>query len=124
MNDMDVRTKMTEYQMTPEVSDHLDGKLAQIEKTLGGGSELARLEVELGRATGHHKHSEYLYVAELQLIRPGEQRLVASNHEPTIDAAIDNANDELLRQLRQEKRLHARVWRRGGALAKRLLRLE
>jgi ribosome-associated translation inhibitor RaiA len=121
---MDIRVKTSDFQMTSEVSDHLDDKLAHIEKTLGGESEQTRMEIELGRATGHHKHSEYLYVAELQLIRPGTQRLVARNHEPTIDAAIDNAQGELMRQLRQEKRLHARVWRRGGALAKRLLRLE
>jgi ribosomal subunit interface protein len=121
---MDIRTKTTDYQMTSEVSDHLDGKVAQIEKTLGSEADVTRIEIELGRATGHHKHSEYMYVAELQLIRPGEPRLVARNHEPTIDAAIDNAQDELLRQLRQGKKLHARMWRRGGAFAKRLLRLE
>lgn len=121
---MDIRTKSTDYQMTPEVSDHLDEKLAHIEKMIGAEADQSRIEVELGRATGHHKHSEYLYVAEIQLIRPGIARLVAKNHEPTIDAAIDNAQEELVRQLRQEKRFHERLWRRGGAFAKRLLRFE
>jgi ribosome-associated translation inhibitor RaiA len=50
--------------------------------------------------------------------------LVASNHEPTVNAAIDNAKDELMRQLRQDKKLHSRLWRKSGAFAKRLLRLE
>lgn len=121
---MDIRVKTTEYQMTPEVAAYLDDKIAQIEKSAGPNPEQARVEVELGKATGHHKHSEYLYFAEIQLIRPGETRIVARNHEPTVNSAIDNANGELLRQLHQEKKLHTRVWRKGGALAKRLLRLE
>jgi ribosome-associated translation inhibitor RaiA len=121
---MDVRTKTTEYQMTPEVSDYLDDKLAQIEKSAGSGSEQARCEVEIGRAAGHHKHSEYMYFAEIQFMRPGSARLVARNHEPTVNAAIDNAKEELVRQMQREKRLHTRVWRKGGAFAKRLLRLE
>jgi len=121
---MEVRVKTTEYQMTPEVSNYLEDKIAQIEKSAGADWAQARIEVEVGRATGHHKHSDYMYFAEFQVLRPGNSRLVATNHEPTVNAAIDNAKDELLRQLRQEKKLHARVWRKSGALAKRLLRLE
>lgn len=121
---MDVRVMTTEYQMTPEVSDYLDEKLAQIEKNIGADSVQSRVEVEVGRATGHHKHSDHMYFAEIQLIRPGMARVVARNHEPTVNAAIDNAKDELLRQMHREKKLHSRLWRRSGALAKRLLRLE
>lgn len=121
---MEVRTKTSDYQMTPEVSDYLDQRISHIEKFVGDSPVETRIEVELGRATGHHKHSEYSYFAELQLMRPGMPRLVARNHEPTVNAAIDNAKDELLRQLRQDKRLHSRLWRKSGALAKRLLRLE
>ncbi|HEV3245544.1 MAG TPA: HPF/RaiA family ribosome-associated protein [Candidatus Paceibacterota bacterium] len=121
---MNIRVKTNEYQLTPEASEYLDDKLAQIEKNTGVDSLQARVEVELGRAAGHHKHSDHMYFAELQLVRPGMARLIARNHEPTINAAIDNAKDELLVQLRREKRLHSRLWRRSGAFAKRLLRLE
>ena len=121
---MEIRIKTNEYQMTPEVSSFLDEKAAQIERIVGADAQQARLEVEIGRAAGHHKHSDYMYFAEFQLVRPGSQRLIASNNEPTVNAAIDNAKDELLRQLGKEKKLHRRVWKRGGALAKRLLRLE
>jgi ribosomal subunit interface protein len=121
---MDIRTKTNEYQMTPEVEAYIDERVAHVEKFLKGEAEQARMEVELSRAAGHHKHSEHMYFAEFQLIRPGVPLVVARNHEPTVNAAIDNAKNELLRQLRQEKRVHVRVWRRGGSLAKRLLRLE
>lgn len=121
---MDIRVKTNEYQITPEISNYLDEKLTQIEKHVGSETGAARIEVELARDGGHHKHSEYMYFAEIQLVRPGRARLVASNHEPTVNAAIDNARDELVLQLRKEKRLHNRLWRQGGAFAKRLLRLE
>ncbi len=110
--------------MTPEISGYLDERLAHIEKHLGAVGDQARMEVEIGRAEGRHKHSEYHYFAEIQLMVPGSARLVARNNEPTINASIDNAKDEMLRQLRREKSLHNRVWRKGGAFAKRLLRLE
>lgn len=121
---MDIRMRTIEYEMNPEVSEYLEQRLAHIEKFLGDEAVQARLEVELGRATGRHKHSDYLYIAEFQLVRPGQSRLVARNNEPTINAAIDNAKDELLRQLRQDKKSHSRFWKKSGALAKRLLRLE
>ncbi len=121
---MELRVKTNEYQMTPEISGYLDEKLAQIEKHIVPDAATAGVEVELAREGGRHKHSEYMYLAEIQLVRPGRTRLVARNHEPTVNAAIDNARDELILQLRTEKRLHNRLWRQGGAFAKRLLRLE
>ena len=121
---MDIRVKASDYQMTPEVSKYLDEKIAQIETLIGAEADQSRVEADVGRATGHHKHSEYMYFAELQLLRPGWPRLVAKNHEPNVNSAIENAKEELLRQIRHEKKLHARVWRRGGALAKRLLRID
>lgn len=121
---MEIRIKTTDYQMTQEVSNYLEERLSHIEKFLSDGVASARVEVEVGKAEGHHKHSEHQYFAELQLVRPGFSRLVAKNNEPTINAAIDNAKDELMRQLRQDKRLHTRVWRKGGAFAKKLLRWE
>ena len=121
---MDIRTRTTDYQMTPEVSEYLDERVSHIEKFLGSDASNARIEVELGKAEGRHKHSEYQYFAEFQLVRPGFPRIVAKNHEPGVNAAIDNAKEELLRQLRQDKKLHARLWRKSGAFAKRLLRLE
>lgn len=121
---MDIRIKTNDYQMTPEISDYVDERVAHIEKFLKGDAEQARMEVELSRVAGHHKHTDHMYFAEFQLIRPGVPVIVARNNEPTVNAAIDNAKAELLRQLRQGKQAHIRVWRKGGALAKRLLRLE
>ena len=120
---MDVRTRATGFELSPETSAYLDQKLASLEKVLGTDAELARCEVELSRSGGAQRHGEYVWLAEIQIIYPGGRRLVARNQEPTINAAIDNAQDEAMMQLRKERRLHSRVLRRTGAAVKRWMRL-
>src|ERR1700685_3230326 len=115
---MDIRIKATDYDITPEVADYLDERLAHIEKFLGGDAQEARMEVELGRAEGHHKKSEYQWFAELQLSRPGMERCVARNSEPTMNAAIDNARGELMHQLRKDKTANVRKDRKDAAKIK------
>ncbi len=121
---MDIRIRTIEYDITPQVSTYLNERIAQIEKMLGAEGESARCEVELGKAAGHHKHTNHQWFAELQLIRPGLERLVAHNHEPNVNAAIDMAKDELLNQLRKNKTSHARSERKQAAKGKQLMREE
>ncbi|MBV9159403.1 MAG: HPF/RaiA family ribosome-associated protein [Candidatus Kaiserbacteria bacterium] len=119
---MNTRIKQTDYEMTDKVADYLDGRLAAIERMLGDDADETRCEVEVGRATGRHKHSDYQYFAEIIVKRGAAPRLVARNHEPSINAAIDNAKDEMLRQLRKEKTARKSKGRRDAGKAKRLIR--
>jgi ribosome-associated translation inhibitor RaiA len=120
---MDLRIRATDFQMNTATSDYLQQRLASIEKMLGSDAELARCEVELGRSGGAQRHGEYVWFAEIQVIYPGGERVVARNQEPSINAAIDNAKDEAMVQLRKNKRLHTRVLRRTGAAIKRWMRI-
>ena len=119
---MENRIKATNYEMTAETSDYLASRLAHIEKLLGDDAELARCEVELGRDAGRPRHGAYVWFAEIQVIYPGGHRLRATNHSESINGAIDDAKEELERQVKRERKLHIRLARRGGALAKRLMR--
>jgi ribosomal subunit interface protein len=119
---MDIRIKAADYDMTARVSDYLDERMAAIEKLLGDDAALTRCEVELGRATGRHKHSDYQWFAEIQVKRPGAETLVARNHESSINAAIDNAKDEMLRQLRKKKTAKTSKGRKDEIQAKRMIR--
>lgn len=96
-------------------------RLAPIEKLLGDDAELARCEVELGRS-GAQRHGEYTWFAEIQIVSPGSDRVIARNQEPTVNAAIDNAQEEAMMQLRKQKKLHVRVLRKTGAAVKRWMR--
>lgn len=121
---MDLRTKTTDYQMTPEVASYLGEKIASIERLLGTDSHGARLEVELGRDTGRMQHGAHVWFAEMTLSVPGGAHARATNRASTINAAIDDVKEELEKQIRRSKKLHKRLIRKGGALAKRLLRLQ
>lgn len=119
---MDVRVRSADFQITTETSEYLQQRLASIEKLLGSDAAHARCEVELSRAGGAERHGAYTWCAEIQVIYPGGERVVARNQEPTVNAAIDNAKDEVTMQLRKNKRLHTRVLRKTGAAVKRWMR--
>lgn len=120
---MDIRTRTTDFQLTEATADYLQQKLDAIAKLLGDDARHARCEVELGRSGGAQRHGEYTWFAEIQIMYPGGSHIVARNQEPSINAAIDNAKEEVAMQLRKEKRLHTRVLRKTGAAVKRWMRL-
>jgi ribosomal subunit interface protein len=121
---MDIRIKSTDYQMTPETATYLDERLAHIEKLLDRDAELARCEVEVGRDAGRPRHGANIWFAEINISQPGERLIRATNHSESINGAIDDAKEEIARQIRREKKVHIRMWRKGGAFAKRLMRLD
>ncbi len=105
-------------------TEYLSDRLTHVEKLLAGDAELARCEVELGRDAGRPRHGENIWYVEIQVLRPGQPSLRATNRSESINGAIDDAKAELERQIRNEKRVHTRFLRSSGAFAKRLLRLE
>jgi ribosomal subunit interface protein len=121
---MEIRIRTTDYHMTQEVAAYLNERLRSLEKFLDAEiMESARCEVEIGRAAGRPRHGANIYFAEIQVIYPGEERFIrATNNSESINGAIDDAKDEVLRQLRREKKLHIRVARRAGAFAKGMMR--
>lgn len=121
---MDIRVKATNYEINQPTSDYLNSRLLHIAKLLGDDAVLARCEVELGRDAGRPRHGEYVWFAEMLITYPGGPAIRATNHSESINGAIDDAKAELERQIKRERKLHIRLYRKGGALAKRLLRLE
>jgi ribosomal subunit interface protein len=121
---MDIRIKADGFEMTEAMSAYLDERLKHIEKLLANDAELTRCEVELGRDAGRPRHGANILYVEMQLFRPGEPSLRATNHSESVNGAIDDAKAELERQLGNEKRVNTRELRKGGEEAKRLLREE
>ncbi|MFA7309691.1 MAG: HPF/RaiA family ribosome-associated protein [Candidatus Paceibacterota bacterium] len=118
---MDIRIKTTDYQPTPEVSQYLNERLASIEKLLDTDAKLARCEVEIGRDAGRPRHGANIWFAEINVKHPGGTLFRVTNNSESINGAIDDAKEEIAQQIRREKKVHIRMWRKGGALAKRLL---
>ena len=119
---MDIRVKATDYQMTSETAAYIDQRIATLEKLLGDEVGVARCEVEVGRDAGRPRHGSNIWFAEIRLIVPGQAPVYARNNSESVNGAIDDVKEEVERQLRRERKLHIRMYRRGGALAKRLMR--
>ncbi len=119
---MDIRVKATNYELTPEVESYLDERLKSLEKFIGVDLDIVRCEVELGRDAGRPRHGANIWFAEIAVIIPGRERVYARNNSESINGAIDDVKEEVERQLLRERKLHRRIFRKGGAILKRIMR--
>ncbi len=119
---MDIRIKATSYEITPDVRAYLDQRIASLKKFLGGYEDVARIEAEVGRDAGGQRHGANMWFAEMQVIVPGQERVYARNNSESVNGAIDDVKEEVERQLLRGRKLHIRLMRKSGALAKRVMR--
>lgn len=119
---MDIRVKATNYELTSEVEKYLDERLRSLEKFIGADLDVVRCEVELGRDAGRPRHGKNLWFAEIAVIIPGRDRVYARNNSESINGAIDDVKEEIERQLLRYRKLHRRIFRKGGAILKRIMR--
>ena len=119
---MDIRIKATNYELTPEVESYLDERLKSLEKFIGADLNVVRCEVELGRDAGRPRHGANIWFAEMCILRPGRNRIYARNNAEGVNAAIDDVKKEVERQLLRDRQLHRRIFRKGGAILKRIMR--
>ena len=118
---MDIRIKTTDYQAPAEVSAHIDSRIGIIEKALPfDQAEHARCELEVGKGVGNVKHGE-IWFAEINLIASGK-RMRATAEAENVNMAIDEAKDEIIRQVRKHQQLHRRILRKGESMIKNALR--
>ena len=117
---MEIKIKATGYEMTPETSQYLAERITALERLIDPGDETALCEVEVGKTTEHHRQGN-IWVAEFQIVRGGE-RLRAVAEAESLNAAIDGAKDEMLRQLRHSKGKSESLARRAGKSFKDWLR--
>ncbi len=118
---MNIRTKSVDYKITPDITSYLEERVAALGKFLGKD---ARVEVELGRDAGRPRHGKNIFFAEFIVKQPGSERLCSRNNSESINGAIDDAKDEIVRQLRSAKSLHKRSDRKAGAMVKKALHQE
>lgn len=111
--------KTTEWTMTDEIRVYLDEKLQAIDKLITDfGGDTVRCDVELGKARDQHADA---WRAEMNLFIEGV--LVRSEAQgETLQAALDEVKDEIVRQLKKTKQKRTSLLRRGGAAVKDWLR--
>ena len=117
---MRTSVKTTNVELNDALSRYLDEKLAHVEKFMPSGDESVHAEVEIGKTTEHHKHGD-VYRAEINLhIARKNFRAVA--HGEDLYAAIDEMQDEIVREVKRYTKRKRVLQKRGGRSIKNLLR--
>ena len=119
---MDIRIKATNYELTPEVESYLGERLKSLEKFIGADLDNVRCEAELGRDAGRPRHGSNIWFAEIAIIVPGRDRVYARNNSESVNGAIDDVKEEVEQKLLRERKLHRRIYRKGGAMLKNIMK--
>ncbi|MEX0924622.1 MAG: ribosome-associated translation inhibitor RaiA [Candidatus Paceibacterota bacterium] len=111
----------TNIDLSDAITNYLEKKLSRVsEKLVDPNDESAMCDVDLGRTTEHHKTGE-VYRAEFNLHIAGKD-LYAEAEEIDLYAAIDEARDDLERQLKSHQKKQTTLLRKGGKKLKEMLR--
>jgi putative sigma-54 modulation protein len=116
---MNINTKATGITITPSISEYVEKKVGMLEKFFRGAGDVL-VNVEVGKTTKHHK-SGSVFRAEIQIMAQG-QDYYASVEKDDLYAAIDEVKDEIIRELTSRKKKTLRLFRRGGAQIKSLIK--
>jgi putative sigma-54 modulation protein len=92
--------KVRNVEMTDAIREYVEGKLSGLEKFCEKYSP-CDIRVEVGKESNHHNKGE-IFRAEINMTIPGEV-LRAESTKDDLYAAIDDAKDELKRQLIDRK---------------------
>ena len=116
---MNTNIKTTGVTLSPSISDYVTKRLKKIEKLLDKDTAV-QCDIELGRASGHH-HKGEIFKAEIHVVGSGKN-CYASSEKEDLYAAIDDARDEILRELKAAKGKRISIIRRSGARVKNMIK--
>lgn len=110
--------KATNILLTDAISDYVDKRLQAIEKFVKEGEMIAFVEV--GKTTNHHKQGEY-FKAEFNIEITGTKYYSVSETED-LYSAIDEAKEEIVRQITKTKKRKQDLYKRGAMSVKKMLK--
>lgn len=117
---MNITIKATKYRLSPETEAIIEKKLAAPLRLLGEESDRTLLEIEVEEAPPEGRSSEPCrLVARLTV---NGDVFHAEAVKPTPESAADRVRSELEAEIRRQRGRTRRLWRRGGAALKRMLR--
>ncbi len=116
---MNIAIKGRNMELTSAIRDYIEQKLAGLERFV---KNEGRVAVEVGKTTNHHKHGK-IFKADLHATVLGKEHFVSAE-SADLYGAIDDAKDELTRNLTGRRARAIALFRRGSQRIKKLLRLE
>ncbi|MFH1315686.1 MAG: ribosome-associated translation inhibitor RaiA [Candidatus Uhrbacteria bacterium] len=115
-----VNIKATNMELTDAIRDYAEKKVLSLKKYVKN-FEPVKVSIEVADDSGRHKQGPH-FKCEFTVEVPGDLLRVEKYHE-NLYAAIDQAKDELARQMRRLKGKLATKQRRGENLWKRVRRM-
>ncbi len=111
--------KATNLEITPSISDYIEKKLLMLQKFFSETEDVL-INVEVGKTSRHHKSGD-IFKAEIHLIVSGNDYYKVSETED-LYASIDEAKDDIARELSSHRKKAIRMLRRGALRAKMILK--
>lgn len=106
--------------LTPAIAEYVKKRVGTLGKFVSPEDTSAYATVEIGKSSTHHAQGDYFF-AEINVhISGGDFRVVKEKDD--LYAAIDEAKDEIIREVTRHKGKRRTLVRRGGAAIKNLIR--
>jgi ribosomal subunit interface protein len=117
---ININIKSTNFNMTPDVEDHIRSKVLLVEKFLQHyQDEMILVECEVDRST-HHKKGDVFRV-EFNLSVKGKF-FRSEKTSSDVRTAVDGAKDQLEKQIRRSKTKRFELFEKGARTIKNILR--
>jgi len=119
---MNITVRAVKYKLTPQTEALIEEKLAAPIRLLGEKGDNALLEIEVEQAPPEGRSSEPFRLVA-RLIVEGDV-FHAEAVKPTPESAADKVRSELEAEIRKRRGRARKLWKRGGAALKRMLRFD
>lgn len=116
---MKTNIKATNMELTSSISSYIDKRLASIKKFVKDEEEMKAL-IEVGKTTNHHKQGD-VFRAEFNIEISGSAFYTFSEKED-LYTAIDDAKEEIIRQITNSKNRKKTLFKRGASSVKKMLK--
>ena len=111
--------KATNIELTDSIRDYIEKRLALAGKYVTT-EDVHTIYVNVGKTTNHHKQGEF-FKAEFDVTIDGES-FHADAETEDLYVSIDEAHDELVRQIKDRKDHKISLVRRGARSVKKMLK--
>lgn len=117
---MNINFKATSIVLTEAIRDYAEKRIMTVGKLFGGEGESVTVDVEVSQTTKHHKGGN-IFRTEITL-KNGSRRFRAVSTKEDLYASIDDAKDELEREIVANKERSRTLFRRGAQQVKSVLK--
>jgi ribosome-associated translation inhibitor RaiA len=119
---MNITIKATKYRLAPETESIIEEKLAAPLRLLGEKGDSALLEIDVEQAPPEGRSSEPCRLVARLIIN--DKVYHAEAVKPSPESAADKVRSELEAEIRKDRGRARKLWKRGGAAIKKMLRFD